>query len=485
MKKQFFTICGLISCVCVCAATYMRVKTDDGKIVRYEVKHVTEVDFEEEVEDTLSASISISISGKIDDYTYVDLGLPSGLKWATQNLGSSNYYEAGIHYSWAEIAPDDTTLTDCYSWSQYEYGNGAYDQLKYVTDSERGKVVDSLATLLAEDDAATQNLSANWRTPSLKEQKELIDGCTWSYVVNVNGTGVSGMYGVSKANDQSIFLPFSGYRSRYGLCGPQFGWYWSADLNPDDNGTAFLMKVTDTGITTMYQGRHDGMIIRAVTEAEETPVDSSYKVTVTGKMGDYAYVELGLESETKWAVANVGATEYYEVGTHYSWAETVPDDTTLTDCYSWNQYKWGSLNNMTKYVTMESWGTVDNDTIIMMEDDAATQNLGSEWRTPSISQLKELYSGCTWTYIDNFNNTGISGMYGVSKNNGNTIFLPAAGYRARAAYGLCGKGYGWYWSNELNQADNGTAYLMKFTEEEFTIMTQGRHDGMIVRAVVR
>ena len=61
------------------AVTYMQVKTDDGKVVRYDVKHVTEVNFEEDTQET--ELLQVTVSGTIGKDTYVDLGLPSGTKW--------------------------------------------------------------------------------------------------------------------------------------------------------------------------------------------------------------------------------------------------------------------------------------------------------------------------------------------------------------------------------------------------------------------
>jgi hypothetical protein len=478
MKKLLLLSISMIASFAfiVNAVTYMQVKTDDGKVVRYDVKHVTEVNFEEDTQET--ELLQVTVSGTIGKDTYVDLGLPSGTKWATYNVGAKKPEGIGTYFSWAETTPDDITLSDCYSWSQYKWG-GYYSQKKYVTIEEWG-TVDSITVLLPEDDAATVNFSSEWRTPSSAEQKELIDGCTWTHVENFNNTGVSGEYGVSKKNGNTIFLPSSGYRSKYGLSASYCGYYWSSDLNQEDNGTAYLTKFSSEGFTIMYQGRHDGMVVRPVSNAKDI---ESYvlHVTVSGTVGENTYVDLGLPSGTKWATYNVGADKPEGIGTHFSWAEITPDDTTLSDCYSWSQYKWGGLYSQKKYVTLTNWGTVDNNTVLLPEDDAATQNFSSEWRTPSSAEQKELIDGCIWTYVENVNNTGVSGMVGMSKANGNIIFLPSSGYRAK--YGWGAKSNGYYWSSDLNQEDNGTAYLAKFTSEGFTIMYQGRHDGMVVRPV--
>ena len=79
------------------AVTYMQVKTDDGKVVRYDVKHVTEVNFEEDTQET--ELLQVTVSGTIGKDTYVDLGLPSGTKWATYNVGAKKPEGIGTYFS--------------------------------------------------------------------------------------------------------------------------------------------------------------------------------------------------------------------------------------------------------------------------------------------------------------------------------------------------------------------------------------------------
>ena len=127
------------------------------------------------------------------------------------------------------------------------------------------------------------------------------------------------------------------------------------------------------------------------------------------------YVDLGLS--VKWATCNVGATQPEEYGDHFAWGETQPKDE-----YSWANYKWcdGTDQNITKY------NTTDGLTTLLPEDDAAHINWGGEWRMPTGEEMKELYNFCTWERI----NTGEHKGYRLtSKINGNSIFLPAAGFK--------------------------------------------------------
>lgn len=85
----------------------------------------------------------------INDHEYVDLGLPSGIKWASYNVGATNPEEYGCYYAWGE-----TVEKANYSWSTYKWCNGSYDTMtKYCIDDYYGKV-DGKAVLDPDDDVA-------------------------------------------------------------------------------------------------------------------------------------------------------------------------------------------------------------------------------------------------------------------------------------------------------------------------------------------
>lgn len=138
---------------------------------------------------------------------------------------------------------------------------------------------------------------------------------------------------------------------------------------------------------------------------------------VEGK--SYEYVDLGLS--VKWATCNVGASSPDGYGDFYAWGET----STKSD-YSWSTYKWckGTSTTMTKYCTNQAYGTVDNKTTLDLEDDIAHVKWGGNWRIPTYAELKELADNCTWSQ---YTYNGVKGLKGVSKKNGNSIFLPYAG----------------------------------------------------------
>jgi hypothetical protein len=135
--------------------------------------------------------------------------------------------------------------------------------------------------------------------------------------------------------------------------------------------------------------------------------------------GEHEYVDLGLPSGTLWATCNVGANAPEEFGHQFAWGETAPKET-----YNWSTYKWNKDGVLTKYCNDILYGPVDYKTELDPEDDAAYVNWGPSWRMPTLEQQKELYNNCTqrWTTMN-----GVNGIL-VTGPNGNTIFLPAAGF---------------------------------------------------------
>lgn len=160
----------------------------------------------------------------------------------------------------------------------------------------------------------------------------------------------------------------------------------------------------------------------------------------------HEYVDLGLPSGTLWATCNVGATQPEESGDYFAWGETQPKENYSRETYKY--CKGTEYYTMTKYCTDSYYGTVDNKTELESMDDAATANWGSEWQMPSYEQCRELinseYTIITWT-----TQNGVYGMKIVSKQNGNSIFLPAAGCRYVTYPNDVGS-YGNYWSRSLH-----------------------------------
>lgn len=182
-------------------------------------------------------------------------------------------------------------------------------------------------------------------------------------------------------------------------------------------------------------------------------------------------VDLGLS--VKWACCNVGASSPEEYGGHYAWGETEEKSD-----YDWNAYKWCKDWNMTKYCTDSSRGTVDGKTLLEPSDDVAHVKWGGSWRMPTLDEINELRSNCTWKWTSQ---NGVNGQL-VTGPNGNSIFLPAAGCR----YGtdLDGRGsYGSYWYATLYEYDCYSAYGLNFYDGGHRWFDYRRYYGHSVRPV--
>lgn len=185
------------------------------------------------------------------------------------------------------------------------------------------------------------------------------------------------------------------------------------------------------------------------------------------------YVDLGLS--VNWATFNVGANKPEDYGDYFAWGETEPKE-----AYYWSTYKWcnGSSNTQTKYCTNSNYGTVDNKTVLDLSDDAANYNWGGSWRMPTKEENDELRNNCTWTWTSQ---NGVNGYKVTSKSNGNSIFLPAAGYRSGSSLFRAGS-YGNYWSSSLG-ATSDDAYYSDFTSGSVSRNGYYRYYGQSVRPV--
>lgn len=221
MKKFLLSVMAVASLAFAAnAVTYMCVKTADGLVDKYDVEYVTEV-------------ISLeSESGQVGGFSYVDLGLPSGTKWATCNVGATKPYEYGDRFAWGETEP---RLRDIGIFEDYKFFDKYVRYDVYFTKYTRE---DRKEVLEAEDDAATVNWGEAWRMPTFEEVKELYEGCTWSdhdvYINRNINNKFRGVYGISKKNGNVIFLPFYSADSNYDH-------YWTSN-GSEENATTMMVR---------------------------------------------------------------------------------------------------------------------------------------------------------------------------------------------------------------------------------------------------
>ena len=183
----------------------------------------------------------------------------------------------------------------------------------------------------------------------------------------------------------------------------------------------------------------------------------------TGTENGHEYVDLGLS--VKWATCNVGANKPEDYGDHFAWGET-----TTKSVYGWSTYNWcnGTSSTLTKYNTSNIYGTVDQKTKLELSDDAARVNWGGKWRMPTYDEFLELREKCTWKWTTQ---NGVKGY--MITNNGNSMFLPAAGYRYESSLINAGS-LGYYWSSSL---ETGIPYYAWYMELNSIMEEEGSHRG--------
>lgn len=405
----------------------------------------------------------------------VDLGLPSGLKWATCNLGTVNPESGGDFYAWGDIRTKSNNV--------------------YEIDAEE------INDISGDDayDAARVEWGRDWRIPTRTEFNELCNECDWAWTTQ---KGVKG-YKVTGPNGNSIFLPAADNYNYSRIS----GYYWSSTPYKNDNSSAYCLTFDSIHYTLGKGWRSSGYRVRPVLGSinnkvvcnvsvssngggsvaisgssdvskeftagsmatviatpvngynfigwfiadSETPisVEENYTFPINKYMSlvakfaieseiinGYEAIDLGLS--VKWATCNVGASTPEDYGGYYAWGEIENKSN-----YSYATYEASSLE------LSDISGTALYD--------VACAKWGSNWRMPTKSEIQELKDKCTWKWTTQ---NGVNG-YKITGPNGNCIFLPAAGYR-RGSELYNGGNNGYYWSSSLYDSLDNYAYFLYF-----------------------
>jgi hypothetical protein len=197
----------------------------------------------------------------------IDLGLPSGTKWACCNVGAKTPAEYGGYFAWGETVPKSAYLSSNYKWF---IGGDDHQITKYCSNSDYG-TVDNIIGLEPADDAAYVNWGAEWRMPGTAQMNELLDNCTSEWT-NVNGIG--GYIFKSNINNSAVFFPAGGWYNNKGLKGLETdGCYWSRfNAYSSYPNFAFVLAFLygNMGwISVATFGRQYGANVRAVYIAQE------------------------------------------------------------------------------------------------------------------------------------------------------------------------------------------------------------------------
>ena len=178
----------------------------------------------------------------INGHEYVDLGLPSGLKWATCNVGASLPEECGDYYAWAEVETKST-----------------YSGENCVTYGKNMSDISGNTTY----DVARKKWGSSWRLPTRAEFQELLDKCKWEWTTQGGKEG----YKVIGPNGKSIFLPAAGFRDGSSLYNAgELGYCWSSTPNESGDNGAYGLGFNSSGRYVGWDLRDDGRSVRPVSE---------------------------------------------------------------------------------------------------------------------------------------------------------------------------------------------------------------------------
>lgn len=192
------------------------------------------------------------LTGSLNGHDWVDLGLSSGLKWATCNVGASVPEEFGDYYSWGEIEPKE----------EYTSINSLTYKVSFRKLKKSG-IIDDSGILTKEHDVASVNWGEQWRMPTIEEYGELIDECTWNFA---SFNGVNG-YLVTGPNKKNIFLPAAAFQQGNTIENiGDFGDYWSSTVVTELSGVSYSLGYSSKSYGRRRYARYAGRTIRPVTD---------------------------------------------------------------------------------------------------------------------------------------------------------------------------------------------------------------------------
>lgn len=419
----------------------------------------------------------------------VDLDLPSGIKWASWNMGSTSPLDVASSSS----ASAEDKFHFCWGDPTGDAGQ-SLDELLY-----RQECADNAVAIIAgtKYDIATVQWGEGWQIPTLEQFTELINNCNMTYPADYtdgNGKTYRAYKLTSKVHsDRFIYLPEAGLIGENGQA-MQVGnacYYWTAkskgagvavpvlpmygEANTDANGYPYTFQLA---IRPIYVG--DSSSQGSGTTEPTTPTDPTTPTTpaytAAGDAAKSHVVDLGLS--VKWSSYNLGTTSSTSAGYYIAWGETGESTN-----YS---LEGNAFYNPTTH-KLDVTSLELNGTDLPAKYDAATVLWGGKWRMPTDGEWSELLdtNKCTWEWTgDGYKVTSKINGYG-----GNYIFIPAAGFKHtyNGNTEIYSSSYCSYWSKSIdNYYGHQEQYAMRFMGDGSEKRTESlqRWEGMPIRPVL-
>ena len=197
---------------------------------------------------------------------FIDLGLPTGTKWANMNIGATSETDYGLYFQWGDTVGyvgDEALNHSTWSTCPGNGGNSSYNSdsmIKWDNDHLTNGVLNT------DVDAAYVHTNGKAKMPTRAQYQELLDETDHSWVTNYNGTGINGRKFVNKTDSSKyIFIPASGVAwggSFYGV--GNNGYLWSSSVITSNAQYAYGLFFSSDGYGVYGSNRYRGMCVRSI-----------------------------------------------------------------------------------------------------------------------------------------------------------------------------------------------------------------------------
>ena len=416
---------------------------------------------------TLYAQWEESLTGMANGHEWVDLGLPSGTKWATMNVGAESPEDYGDHFAWGETQPKSTYTLQNYKW----YDSEAETYTKYP--KAKGNVV------LPGPEQGREGLTFNVTVPYGTHVCYIAGSPNWEHIK------------MQKVDDTHFTLTTDELTGEgYKYCAGD-GWAY-VEMQADGYDLPDREYAENDVVEAWYAIQDPSVIstapiyLRGSMGGEDWPALEEFALQTTD--GENYVLEFTepteLTGEFKIADASWGSMNYggNEVGIVVNANEAVV--LSRGGSSKGLYFAYGLVATRIEFTKSTRTLIIIFDpeiTILELEDDAANSNWGGDWRMPTSAEQDELRTECIWIWGQK---NGINGYKVTSKTNGNSIFLPAAGYRFGSSLHYTDI-LGYYWGSSLNAYDSDKACGLNFKLDSVDSYNDYRDHGKSIRPVLR